>query len=561
MKSLKKIFLGFIALSLFTFQSCKDDNPTPDGETNIHSIRITNAGFAGTGIVAGTMNGTAITFTIPAETNIEAIVFEASLSLGARIDGSTHNFMGSNPAAMTLTGTIRVVNNSSYTDYSVTINLNEPAEEPKPRVDGIVITVNGTDVVIPSANIDNDDLVIYLGVGVDATNVALKELTLRPARTVSNIKAGDKLNNLDVLELDFLGVTNEYTIDFRIPEFTPGIDFSKARVFDFSTADGMPYPTFVDLMTRSADFDGEHVLVVHRTEPRMLRVSDLLQGNANNPIMLNVNPEIVNGGTHVMSAGRLSHGRAYITNLVTSTSETLKVYYYETPTSAPQVVLAFEHDPEITSLPRWGDGISVNLNANGNGYVWFVEQNGGNDMLRFTVRNFTEFSDPTLIKSDLGFLFYGFVNQVAPNVNLVSSVQATSMRLIDNEGDVLFTMGQENHTGSVNAQNGGDVRIFTHNRGRYMIMTTPTFWRNAQPASLVVYDLSEGADLMTAVRNYQDRFVAGELTPAYVYEMTGSPNTSAYAVSTNWAVVNGNLVLFTASTNAGFALIEIPNNE
>jgi len=568
MKTLKKYFLGLMALSLLTVSSCKEDPiPPTGGETEIRSIRITNGGLSGTETIIGAVNDKVITFTIPAETNVAAVRFEGDLSLGARFEREAYDFLEGNEAtAMTLTGTIRVVNGENYTDYEVTLNLNEPTASPV--VDRLIVIASGITV---EATIDHADNVIYLGLNTDEAEI--EWLVLRPVRTAYEFTAltvDGKLHrsNPGSLKLDFLGKTAEYTIDFDTPGFIPGVDFSRAIVHDFSTATTM-YPVFTGDMTRSADFDGEHVLIVYRNAPRVHRVTDLLAGNANNPIMLNVNPEIVNGGTHIMSAGRLSHGRVYITNLVTAlgpegVGETLKVYYYETPASAPQVVLEFDLDPEIASGPRLGDNISVNLNASGNGFVYFVSQDG-NHILRFTVAGFTNFSNPMAFNTaPIAFGMYAFINPVEAGRNLITSTIRSAVHMIDNDGNRLFEFEKVPHREGARMDNGEatDIRIINHNRARYMIMGTGKRWANSDDPTLIVYDISEGFDLMTALANWQDRVESEDQpVPVFMYTMDNAPVSLANCANTNWAVVNGRLVIFTASANAGFALIEIPNNE
>jgi len=567
MKVFKKIFLGLVALSLLTFHACREvEYDIPSGETILMSLRITNAGFSGTGVVAGIFTEEGIVFTVPAETNIGAIVFNAVRSLGANIDGgNTQDFLGDNdPLAMQFSRSIRLVSGVNHTDYNVIINLTEPDVSNLPLVDRIVISVDGTERVVPSANIDNDDKMIYLAVPEGATEVKLVSLTLRPARSATNIKVGDKVENFDVLELDFHGITNKYTLDFRDVDFEPGINFAGAKFFDFSTRTDNRYPAFANDHTRSADFNGEHVLIVQRAAPRLHRVADLMQMNTNNPIMLDLTG--VSGGTHVMSAGRLSHGRIYITNLTTAASEILTVYYYETPESTPQRILEYAHNPAVTTIARWGDNMSVNLDANGDGYIFFVHQDPGTEMLRFTVRNFTEVDPESALSirstptNQWAYAYYAFVNPIGTNRNLITSTYAPVIRIIDNEGNPVFTFDKVNHPDLVNTMRGTDARIFTHNRGRYLMMSTVRFWGNLQDATLAIYDISEGADLMTALANYQSRITAGNPIIPWIYQLTGSPSAPAWSANTNWAVINGNLVVFVAAANAGFALIEIPNN-
>jgi len=569
MKTFKKYFWGFIALSLLAVPGCKDPiDQGVGGETDIRTIRITNAGMTGIETIEGTVTGKTIEFTIPIETNIEAIRFAAFMSLGASFEKETYNFLdGHELSDTTLTHTVKIINGINYAYYEVTLHLSEPIIV-APLVDELITTAGGRNI---EAVVDHNTNVIYLGLA-DIDEAEIVQLVLRPARTKYEFTeaVGNRLHrsNPGSLKLDFLGKTTEYQISFEVA-VTAGVDFLGAIVHDFSTATTM-YPVFTGDMTRSADFDGEHVLIVYRNAPRVHRVTDLLAGNINNPIMLDVNPEIVSGGTHIMSAGRLSHGRVFITNLVTALGpdgegETLTVYYYETPTSAPQIVLAYNLDPEIASGPRLGDNMSVNLNESGDGFVYFVSQDGM-AILRFTVRNFTEFSDPFAFRTNVDFSFYAFINQVEPSRNLITSTTRRTIQMIDDDGNRLFEFDKMPREGITmpNMENawGTDVRIINHNRARYMIMAAPRRFAFNAPPGLLIYDISRGFNLMAALGNYQESVHSeNPPMPVYVYSMPDAPTAAANAANTNWAIVDGRLVVFVSVTNAGFTLIEFPNNE
>ena len=569
MKAFKKYFLGIVALSLMAvaITACQDDPiVVVSGETDIRSISIINAGITGTDVISGTISGKTITFNIPAESDVENVRFSSIRSLGATIEGGdVHNFLyGHELTEITLTKTIRVVNVHNYSYYEVTLNLEDPTENP--IVDRFVVALHGVESV---AVIDHFSNTIFLGLPADVDEVDFREVILRPARTeyeFTELNNGRfNRSNPGSIKLDFMGITNEFAIDFGAADFTPGLNFSKAVVHDFS-ARGTMYPTFTGDMTRSADFDGNYVLIVSRLPPaanytlapRVHRVSDLLAGDMNNPIMLDIDPTIVYGGTHRMSAGRLSHGRIFITNLVTDNiAQPLTVYFYETPTSAPQRVLEFVQDPAITTQLRWGDNISVNLNEDGDGYVFFATQMAA-DVLRFTVTGFTNFSDPFHFQTNPAFTFYAYVNEVEPNRNLITSTERSVIHMIDNNGNFIMELNKRNHENiGVNSQFATDVRIINHNRGRYMLMASARRGVAHPYPALIMYNITDGFDLMTALGNFQNN----QPSPAFFYRMDGAPTTTAPGTNTNWATVDGGIIVFASSANAGFVLIEIPNNE
>lgn len=69
----------------------------------------------------------------------------------------------------------------------------------------------------------------------------------------------------------------------------------------------------------------------------------------------------VTGGTFSYNMGALANGHVYIASLSGSQASPLKIYYWDTPTSKPEVIA----DIKVSDIPgagnRHGDNISVNI--------------------------------------------------------------------------------------------------------------------------------------------------------------------------------------------------------
>ncbi len=174
----------------------------------------------------------------------------------------------------------------------------------------------------------------------------------------------------------------EYFIRLRksIPVY--GADFEKPTVYNFS-GDNL-YPDYGSQLTRCASYDGEYVLIVSRkTAPHLLKVSDLKNGEIN-PMMLDLTG--VSGGTYAYNMGALANGHVYIASLSGSQASPLKIYYWDTPTAIPEVIANIN----VADIPgagvRHGDNISVNIDKNGNGFIFFGD-NASTSILRLTVNN------------------------------------------------------------------------------------------------------------------------------------------------------------------------------
>ena len=553
---LLKYYTGWFAVVLLALVSCKDEPfvENPSGETIIYRMEITNGGLTGGSRYTGVIDEAAkkITFNISAESDIANVKFSGRLSLGANLDQEAYNFLeGNSLSATTLTKVIRIANVENYTDYTVTLNLAEP--QSPPLLSKLEVTTPAGTVV--AAVIDLTGNEIYLNTP-DEEEVTVSSFVIVPARTeyvFSNI-ANNKLSksNPGKLSLSFFGLTAEYTIYFdRAP--AAGINFGAPIIHDFSVKSTI-YPSFTAEITRSSDFDGEYILIVDRNEPKVLKAADILASNTVTATPLKVDHLEVETGveTFAVSSGQLSHGHIYLCNLA-GAGQKLRVYYYETPGSNPQKVLEYTN-----TITRFGDNITVNVDENGNGYVYFVRQDPGDKILRFEITNFTTFSaEPVEITPSINVSYYANYNQVG-NLDryLLSSTTTPIIQVLDKDGAKIYELETVPNAGGADAKKGTDVHVVEYNRGRFLIMTSGKRFAYEPASTLFVYDITEGFDLISSLVTFD----ANRPEPVFSYTMDAAFSTAPSA-NTAWAVVNNKLVLYTAAPHCGFALIEFPRNQ
>jgi len=341
------------------------------------------------------------------------------------------------------------------------------------------------------------------------------------------------------------------TIRLDLPVF--GADFSadKMKVYDFSGQTTM-YTDLAAANTRSADMDIDHVLVVSReggTRPHLLRVEDLKNGNAGNPIMLNTNN--ISEGTFVISAGRLAQGHVYIANLATpSATAPLKIYHWASPEAEPDVVATcYSTDISGYDEGRFGDYMSVNLDESGNGYI-FLGVNGSQTVykvLRLKVSGFTHVSEPTLLNNDTYGGLWASVNQVdgSPEEYIYTGHQGP-IQLVNSGLQTQYTLP----TVSIAANEGSDARIITFNEERYMVMiATPG------AGSINIYDLTDGDTIVEALTLFDE----GNKTALTKYSLGGDIAAGTASGSIGWAKDGDEtLYIMGAAPGAGFALLEFP---
>lgn len=573
----KNLFFLSIAMLSVLLVGCKPEpEPQDTVEALIKSISIKNTTYS------GEVDNTTYTVTfndVAAETNIEAIQFTAKLSLGAKLEKDTYDFtLGASEDGKQLVQTIKVINGTKTQEYTVIINLLDPTSDP--MLDALYMKKGTTGEEVKALIFDG---AVALGMPEEAEAVFSK-ISVIPARASYKFTAmqDDKLSaaNPGQLEIEFMGRKTVFDITFAAAP-TPGADIAAAVVHDFSVATGNAPAEFAAENTRGTDFDGEHVLVVSRNDdgsafPHLYKVSDLLADNAGNKIALNTTG--IEGGTHVVSSGSLNHGHIYICNLTTQLSKDmpLKVYHYADANAAPEVwswdgVLGVTEEGDTIGAPaRLGDNISVNIDESGNGYAFFCGQEGSAEKVyRVQITNFNQFSNPTEIILDVPFPYYGYINETPEAGQYIfKSHYMAVIRLMDANGTPLMEdVALDKTESGLNPRSGVDPHVIMFNRGRYLVFSTPynNGKRIGAGPGLFVQDITDGVDTKAALIKWSELLYDEEIfwEPTYHYsldpdEPDANKTIGACAAQCNAAEVDGKLVIFTAATKAGFALIEFP---
>lgn len=456
--------IGFLAILLgLGLVSCDEDYPKSHiapYDTEILSIKITNAGADGNTVVEGTIDEETKTINFPRldmATDFSALNLDVRLSEGATLQNSELNFsMDEETASKTLI--LRIVNQKRYKEYFIRVRK-------------------------------------------------------------------------------------------RIPVF--GADFEKPTVYDFS-GDHI-YPDYGSLMTRCASYDGEHVLVVSRkTAPHLLNVSDLKKGEIK-PIMLDLTG--VTGGTYPYNMGALANGHVYIATLSGGQTSPLKIYYWDTPTSAPEVVA----DIKVADIPgagnRHGDNISVNIDKNGNGFIFFGD-NASTKFLRLTVSNHKTIGDPKVLtsSSDAGMVTNVF--RIEDTDQYVWSGLRLPVSLVDESLGAKYKMNKDHLAIEPVAS-----RVFHFNGERYLMVCTAGHGSASKATpSLIVYNLTKGSTVEEAMQKFDE---GDNHNPDYTFILGGSGNGAALA-QTDYVIKkdeNGQdvkLCIFGSRTDSGFVICEFP---
>lgn len=346
----------------------------------------------------------------------------------------------------------------------------------------------------------------------------------------------------------------EYMVTLRLLLPVWGADFNKPTIYDNTNNSlGNPiYPTFVSLLTRGTGFDGEHVLIVTRASggSHLLKVSDLKQDKIA-PISLNLTG--VTGGTFPVNVGAQVNGHTYIANLSGGQTSPFKIYHWTDPSAAPDVIANLN----IANIPgagnRHGDNMSANLDANGNGYLYFGD-NAVSKILRLKVTNYTTVSDPTVLTNAPGSTFVMSFNRVGNTADYIYTGYDAPIRVANESATISYALGN-----TAVPIRGSDARVITFNKERYLVMTTAAR-SGSDPVVLYVYDITKGDNLVDALKLFD---VKTDKSPVFQYSLQGAAN-AAPGTQTGWYITKDatgkdeKLTLYTASAEAGFVIIDFP---
>lgn len=579
MKKLIRCAALFVAACAFAFTGCSNQTNT-DEAPYIISLTVNNGGLAGTERYTGVVDTTARTVVfndVAAETDLAAVTFEARLSIGAKLDKSSYDFItGNDPDAKVVEQNISVVPEfGDPVSYKVTLNIK--GAETAPVLNRLVVKdAAGAEHSLTLTNNVIDGIVL-LGIPESPT-AEIVSVTILPARASYEFTAISEntisASNPGKLRLSFMGLSTEYAISFSASP-AAGADFTKAKVHAWDTNTSV-YLDLADQNTRSGDMDENYILLVNRAgdtpNPYLLNVSDVLSDNVNNKIQLDVTG--IEGGTFYVSSGRLTQGHIYVCNLQTPVGEEapLKVYHWESPSAKPEVVLEWYGELDNAEDPfalRLGDNMGLSLDASGNGYAFFAGQETGTErLIRFTVTGFKTFSEPTVLLLKSPAQYYGIYNKVGENEYLYKATFNPTLWLYDKDATLLYELALE---GGADAGHATDFHIIEYNRARYLICTNARRYNWWSPEALLVYDISEGLTNAAALKALDESrpidpesedpefpdFLPFEPTYKYEYSSGDQPVDACSAIC-NAVVKDGKLVLLSAAPTAGLVVVEVP---
>lgn len=358
----------------------------------------------------------------------------------------------------------------------------------------------------------------------------------------------------------FLKVVNlprfkEYkaVIRFKVPVY--GADFSKGIITDYSQNPlGNPtYPAFVSGLTRGSGFNGSQVLVISRGASgiHLLNVADLKK-NEIKPIQLNTNG--ITGGTLTVNMGGLVKNHIYVANLSGAAASPLKLYHWDDPAKEPQVIANINVGSLAGAGARHGDNFSIGLDDNGNGYAFFISQQG--PVIRLKIDGYSNVSETKVINTAAVYGQWSSFNRIGNSDNYLFTGHDKPISLGNNAGGASYTM----NTKSVPVY-GGDARVVEFNGQRYLLVVTIPRGAPAVDSKILVYNITKGSNMFDALTAFEQ----GVTTPVFEFVLSGNTNISPGTQSGFHVIKDADgkdekLVIYGASSDYGFAIAEFPVN-
>lgn len=343
-------------------------------------------------------------------------------------------------------------------------------------------------------------------------------------------------------------------IRFKVPVY--GANFESPTVYDYSAnpLGNAIYESFVTANTRGSGFDGKHVLVIDRgaAGAHLLEVAKL-KNNVIDRIPLNMTG--VTGGTFAINMGAQAHGHTYIANLSGGLASPLKIYHWASPTQTPDVVINVNVAELAGAGDRHGDTFSINIDQNGNGYAFFMAGNG--KIIRIKIDNFKSGSEPTVIGPRINYEQWGHYSQIGETDSYILSGHSQPLSLVNDAGSIAYTVKSTSLPRSLS-----DVKIFNFNGHRYMLgITVP---RNAPTsgASLYLYNITTGSNMIDALTALEQTATAENPAPeVFTYNIVSAVNSApgtqaGYYIEKDAAGKDNKLIIYGATTQGGFAIIE-----
>lgn len=343
------------------------------------------------------------------------------------------------------------------------------------------------------------------------------------------------------------------TVRLLVPVF--GAEWTAAKVFDFSAnpIPNDPWPNYSGLAVRGGGFSTKWVAVPSRATAHVISTDEIRAGNSS-PAPIPLNMDGVKGGTFVTNGARVIGTHIYMAAL--SGTSIPRIYHWSSPEAKADVLSDGLTSPEGIKS-RLGDTFNIDLDENGNGYIFFGENSSTpNAFTRITVRNWTETSDPKLLGGFPWMGTWSFYTRIdGSDKYLVTSLQMENILLADEDGNTSVAIPS-----GILPANAGDPRVIHFNQERYLLTVDGARIAAHGTPAIRIYNITQGDTVEEALEIVRQN---GTIELLYEHSLgganNGAPGTrSAYDIIKDENGKDETLLIYGSVANSGFAVLEFP---
>ena len=235
-------------------------------------------------------------------------------------------------------------------------------------------------------------------------------------------------------------------------------------------------------------------------------------------------------------------------------SPPFKIYYWETPTSNPEIIANINVENIPGAGLRHGDNASYNIDENGNGFMFFGD-NKATEFLKVPINGHktVDIGNIKVLPSKSDATMVTNVYRIGDTDQYLWSGIRVPVTLVDE------SLGEKYK--SKIAGEAVAPRIISFNKERYLLVCTAGYGgKSGASIALEMYDLTKGETIEEALKKFDE----GENhNPIYQFKLGGSGHGNALAQTDYYIEKDENgkdakLCVFASRTGSGFVICEFP---
>ena len=346
----------------------------------------------------------------------------------------------------------------------------------------------------------------------------------------------------------------------QVVDFSKGIEIGEVKVAqgaDFAQAKVFTVADPGDRKDRWSAYDGKNIALIGPAATYYISLADVVAGKT---ALNTVDVSDVRGSWPSVTSAQMANGHMYFVPL-SNKSGVIKVFYKETPTSKSEEIYS-----GTCALLRYADSMSMDLDEQGNGYIFLQGSNNNGatkDVVRLHVTKFKTVDELVTLPHELANSWtYDTVTKIEESGEYIHSGRDCNPCLIDKDYKMTFDFKNNKGEAVAEMKNFASIRIINFNGKRYMFGVKGCNNATA-PAVLVkpqayVYDVSNGKTAKEGIVDFLNSASRKDLYNVPICVDPGTYVIADYSIEKDANGKDAKLYLFAAAEHNGFKVIEVP---